>query len=124
MCQCVEVQVLHWPEDARYRICAESSFKLTKCGMHQPSANSFPPYAIGVCVCVCVCMCTYVCAEEDIPVASDIAQQPVGDLFLARTRFESPSVGSTTFVAHTASTGNTWSCTLDWSLRWLLFRLL
>jgi hypothetical protein len=47
------------------------------------------------CVCVCVCMCTYVCAEEDIPVASDIAHQPVGDLFFSPgTCFESPSVGS------------------------------
>jgi hypothetical protein len=58
---------------------------------------------VCVCVCVCVCMCTYVCAEEDIPVASDIAQQPVGDLCVARTRFESPSVGSTAFVAHSGT---------------------
>jgi hypothetical protein len=36
-------------------------------------------------------------------VASDIAQQPVGDLFLARTRFESPSVGSNAFVAHSGT---------------------
>jgi hypothetical protein len=94
MCLFVEVQVLHWPEDARYLIFTESSFKLTKYGMHQPSANSFPPYAIGV----CVCMCTYVCAEEDIPVASDIAHQPVGDLFGAPgTCFESPSVGIRAF---------------------------
>jgi hypothetical protein len=104
MCLCVEAQVLHWPEDARYRIFTESSFKLTKCGMHQPSANSFPPYAIGVCVCVCVCMCTYVCAEEDIPVASDIAQQPVGDLFVALgTCFESPSVGSKAFFTRSGT---------------------
>jgi hypothetical protein len=36
-------------------------------------------------------------------VASDIAQQPVGDLCVARTRFESPSVGSTAFVAHSGT---------------------